>query len=306
VVAEVDAAVSETASDQQLDLFAGAGYRPDDDADHLSRIAGESLPPGSDPAVAVCSAAGEGAGAQRSPAPPAELSDEALLERIRRASIADCHVLAGEAARRRLPAEIPALKELCRRFKGFGLRQVIPEQAAALEGLALIGGTAAARTVERTIIDQVVQGPGLTAAVEAAARLRVRLSMQHTLALLSHPERRVRAAACRCARPSPEVALVLIELLGDLHTDVARAAACSLGRMGRSEARPILLRFLLQDPSAEVIEAAASLADEEFLILLGRVGRARPDLADAVLAALEETDAPRASAIAESVRRAHA
>ena len=269
--------MSETASDRQLDLFAAAGDRAD---------VAPALP---------------AAPARR--APPAELGDDALLEQIRRASIADCHVLATEAGRRRLSAAIPVLEDLCRRFRGFGLRRAIPEQLAALEGLALIGGIAAARTVARMITEHVMQGPGLAVAAEAAVRLGVRLPPECALALLRDPEPRVRAAACRCARSSPDVATVMIELLGDLHVEVSRAAACALGRVGRPEARPILLRLLCQDPSAEIIDAAASLGDEECLALLGRIGRARPDLADAALAALGDIEEPRATAIAESVRR---
>ena len=269
--------MSETASDRQLDLFAAAGHWPD-------------VVPALPAAVA-----------RR--VPPAELGDDALVEQIRRALIADCHALAIEAGRRRLNTAIPALGELCRRFTGFGLRHAIPEQLAALEGLALIGGIAAAHTVARMITEQVVQGPGLAVAVEAAVRLGVRLPPERALSLLRDPEPTVRAAACRCARSNPDVAAVMIELLGDLHNEVSRAAACTLGRVGRPEARPMLLRLLCQDPSAEVIDAAASLGDDECLVLLGRIGRIRSDLADAVLAALDETEEPRATTIAESIRR---
>ena len=269
--------MSETAADRQLDLFAAAGHRPIDMPAHPA------------PTAARIS--------------PAELPDGALLEQIRRASIADCHALATEAGQRRLHTAIPALEELCRRFKGFGLRQTIPEQVAALEGLALIGGIAAARTVGRMITEQVVQGPGLIVAVEVAARLGARLPPACALPLLRDPQPRMRAAACGCARAGPDVAEVMIELLGDLHAEVAQAAACALGRMARREARPLLRQLLYQHPSAEVIDAAASLGDEECLVLLGRVGRARPDLADAVLAALEGIEQSRAAAIADSVRR---
>lgn len=268
------------ASDRQGDLFSGNWPGPDD-----------AHPAPSDEAPRVS---------------PEELDDGALLERIRRTGIADCHALATEAGRRHLAAAVPALEELCRRFTGFGLRQALPEQIAALHGLASIGSIAAARTVERMIVAQVVQGPGLIVAAEVAARLGSRLPAGCALALLRHPEPRVRAAACLSARPGPEVTAVMVELLEDLHPQVAQAAACALGRMGRREARPLLLRLLCQDPSAEVIDAAASLGDEECLILLGQIGRARPELADAVLAALEALEEPRATAIAASVRKAHA
>ena len=60
--------------------------------------------------------------------------------------------------------------------------------------------------------------------------------------------------------------------------------------------------MLCRDPSAEVVDAAASLGDEECMVLLGRIGRARSDLAEAVLAALEASEGLRAAAIARSVR----
>jgi HEAT repeat protein len=64
------------------------------------------------------------------------------------------------------------------------------------------------------------------------------------LALLRHPEPAVRADACRCARPGPETAEVLIDLANDLNPDVAMAALCALGGMGRTEARPALKRLI--------------------------------------------------------------
>jgi transposase-like protein len=44
--------------------------------------------------------------------------------------------------------------------------------------------------------------------------------------LLRHAERRIRADACRCARPVPELILLLIDLLDDLDQGVATSAAC--------------------------------------------------------------------------------
>ena len=66
-----------------------------------------------------------------------------------------------------------------------------------------------------------------------------------------------------------------------------KEAACALSRMGRSEARPVLLRLLLEAPSAAVIDALSVVADEQCLVILGRIARTRPDLADAALAALD-------------------
>jgi hypothetical protein len=46
-------------------------------------------------------------------------------------------------------------------------------------------------------------------------------------------------------------------------------AVCALGRMGRTEARPALLRLLREAPSAAVIDSTSAVADEECLVIFG-------------------------------------
>jgi hypothetical protein len=261
---------------RQPDLFDAAGFRSD------------------------CTAPAE---PERSRLTPSALDDDALVAAIPRASLADCQGLATEAGRRRLARAAPALEALCRRFKGFGMEHSVPEQIAALHGLALIRGRDAAQAVARIVVDQIVQGPGLRVAAEVAAELGANLPPVVVVSLLRHPDPAIRANACRCARPGSEAISLMIDLLGDLNGFVASAAACSLGRMGRIEGRPALALLLRQAPSIEVIEAASVVADEECLVLLGRLARTRPDLTDAVLAALESNDAPRAAQIAAAIRR---
>jgi hypothetical protein len=73
--------------------------------------------------------------------------------------------------------------------------------------------------------------------------------------------------------------------------------------MGRTDARPILKGVLRDDPSEEVIDAVSSIADEECAVLLGRIARSRPSLADAALISLENIDDSRAATIAAAIRR---
>jgi len=261
--------------EQQLDLFAGAGQRPDE------------------PAPAV--------GRPRLIAP--ELDDEALVAAIPSASLGDCRSLAAEAGHRRLTAAIPALEALCRRFRGFGVEEEISEQAAALEALGMIGGREAAQAVTRLIVEQVVQGPGLKSAVAVAASLGASLPGSVAASLLWHPAPEIRAGACRCAGRSPAAVPLLVELLDDADRVVAQEAACALGRMGRHEARPLLLRLLREQPSAAVIDAASSVADEECLVVIGRIAHREPALADAAFAALDAIASPRAITIAAAARR---
>jgi hypothetical protein len=264
--------------ERQLDLFSEAGFRPD--------------PP-------------TPSGAERPRLTPAALDDESLIAAIPAASLIDCRNLAAEVARRRLAAAVPSLEALCRRFKGFGTEHAIPEQIAALEGLAAIGNHEAAGAVARIITDHVIQGPGLTDAVAVAARLGARVPRALVASLLRHPSPDIRANACRLATAWPEAITLLIDLLGDLNEIVSMAAACALGRLGRAESRHALARLLCEHPSVEIIEAIAAVADEECLVLLGRVARGRPELAETVVAALEDVDGPRAAMIAAGVRRMH-
>ncbi len=263
------------AAAEQLDLF--------------SAIAGpaERLPPGrtAGPAIACDT-----------------LDDDSLVAAILDAGIRDRVALVAEAGCRGLAAAIPVLETLCRRFTGFGVDRIVPEQAAALDALVAIGGADAAQTLVRLIAKRVVQGPCLRQAVAAAARLGAKFSVGTVLELMRHDDPQIRAAACRCTRPQSELVPLLRDLLDDLHADVRKAAACALGRIGRSEVRALLLRHLREEPTAELLDAIAPVADDECVILLGRVARAAPDLSGVVLDALDAIDHPRAEKIANAIR----
>jgi hypothetical protein len=260
--------------EQQLDLFSATGISP------------ERRPrpdPGSDELIA------------------ADLDDAALVAAIPWASLAEAPALAAEAGRRGLVAAVPALEQLCRRFAGFGLERAVPEQVAALEALALIGGSESARTVGRMIAKDIIQGPTRKVAVAVAAQLKSALPVETVLALLRDADPKVRADACRCAGPWPAALQVLLDLADDSDSDVRVAAACALGRMGRHEARPVLGRLLRDAPSIEIIDAIPAIADEDCIILLGRIVRTRPGLAGAARDTLEMIDHPRARQIVAAI-----
>jgi HEAT repeat protein len=237
----------------------------------------------------------------RSSVAAADMDDHALVAAIAESCLADSTSLATEAGRRRLVAAVPALAALCRRFAGFGAERLVPEQVAALEGLTEIGGRDAADAVAQIIERGVTQGPTLKIAVNMAAKLHSALSATTLLSLLQNPDPRVRADACRCARPLPDVIARLILLLNDVEQIVTKSAACALGQMGRIEARPTIKSLLRSSPSVDAIDAAASIADDECVVLLGRIARAGMGLADAALNALESIDDPRAGRIVAAV-----
>jgi HEAT repeat protein len=137
-----------------------------------------------------------------------------------------------------------------------------------------------------------------------AARLRQRLPDALVLDLLRHPDPAVRADAAGCAhRPQSGIVAILIELLGDLHPAVAQEAACALGRMGQREAQPMVSRLLREQPSAAVIQAVAAVADDACIVLLGRIARTQPELAEDALDALRDIDSPRAAALVAAIVR---
>ena len=224
----------------------------------------------------------------------AELDDDALLAAIPDAGLADGPALAHEAGRRRLAAAVPALERLCRRFTGFGRDRAVPEQVAALDALAMIGGRDAADAVARIIVKGAVQGPTLATAVATAALLQSRLPTDVVAAFLRHASPAVRADACRLAPASPAVIAILLKMLADEDADVRASAACALGRLGRPEARVPLSRLLRLAPTLEVIDAITAVGDEEWMILLARIVRTVPQLAEAAHAALDAIDHPRA------------
>ena len=233
---------------------------------------------------------------------PESLSDAALIAALPDAVLADACALAAEAGRRRLNGAVTALVTLCNRFVGFGVDRKVAEQAAALEALAAIGGPDASRSVGQMIAKGIVQGPTLAVAVTAASQLGVIFPPGVALMLLRHSIPSVRASACSCVRAGRDIAATLVDLLRDLDPEVSTAAACALGRMGRAEARIHLKRCLNERPSPRVIEALAGVADEEAVIFLARIGRARPELAASVLSALDEIDHTRAAAAASGLR----
>jgi hypothetical protein len=225
------------------------------------------------------------------------IEDDDLLAALPHSGIADSVAVAAEAGRRRLTAAIPALEAQCRRFSGFGADRILPEQAAAIDALAQIAGSGAAQALARLISSRTVQGPCLRRAVGAAARLGAKLPAGTVTELLRHDDPAIRADACRLAQPSPEMVAQLRELLDGLQRPVRMAAACALGRMGRNEVRPLLTRYLRQEPSAELIDAVSPIADEDCIVLLGRIARTVPELSAAALDALDTLDHPRASRI---------
>ena len=233
---------------------------------------------------------------------PDSLDDDHLLAAILASNIRDTIASVAEAGRRRLAAAVPVLETLCQRFTGFGADVLVPEQAAALNAIVMIGGPEAAQTLGRLIVKQVVQGPCLVQALGAAAGVKAKLPAGTVMELLTDDRPQIRADACRCIRAWADAVPLLRDLLDDLHPEVRKAAACALGRLGRTEVRALLVSYLREEPCVELIEAIAPIADEECVILLGRVARTVPYLFEPALDALYSIDHSLSRKVAAALR----
>jgi len=232
----------------------------------------------------------------------AGLSDGDLLDLLSDAGLRHCQRVLAEITRRELYAAIGAIEAIARRHIGFGKERIVAEQAAAIEALASLGGVEAAEALCRLVTRRAFEGPCLKLAMAAAARLDAPLPEEIVIGFLRHDEPEIRAAAAQCTRTWPKATPSLLELLDDVHGTVRLSAACALGRMGRGEARPILMQALRQEPTEAVIEAVVGIWNDDFIVLLGRLAVQRPDMAGAVLRALDYIDHPRAQAVAAGLR----
>src|SRR5947207_2154721 len=163
------------------------------------------------------------------------LDDDSLVAAVPAAGIRNILAWTAEVGRRRLSAAVPVLEALCRRYAGFGVDQIVPEQASALDALSQIGGAEARRAIAPLISRKIVLGPSLQKALAAAVCLRASLPADAVLDLLRHNDPQIRADGCRFVRAWPDTIPLLLELLDDFNPDVRMAAACALGRLGRSE-----------------------------------------------------------------------
>jgi HEAT repeat protein len=99
------------------------------------------------------------------------------------------------------------------------------------------------------------------------------------------------------------VIAALLDLLADLRPAVTHAAALALGRLGRREGGAVLASLLQTAPSEEVVRAVAGSAEDDDWVRLGQTALRVPALAPVVLEMLDESEEPRAIAVAEGVRR---
>ena len=91
--------------------------------------------------------------------------------------------------------------------------------------------------------------------------------------------------------------------LTDASPAVRRLAAIAMGMRGGAEARERLVDELERNPTAEVIEALATIGDGDAIVHLGRCAECHPTLAESVLGVLRDMESAQAERL---VRRLEA
>lgn len=264
------------ASQRQLDLFAERGKV---EPRHAPKAIASSAPT---PAVDT-------------------LSDRELLELVTNARPSDVEAVCSELISRDLEAAVPALEALWRRFSGFGIEKPLREQLAVVDTLARLGGMEARSALRRIVLSKDLPASLLPAALQAAASAGLSLPAPFVDPHLDHGDTVVRGAAFALAALTHVPAARLREGLFDRSAANRLVAAIALGLRGDSRARKPLLDELARAPSTEIIEAVATVWDDDTIVHLGRCARNHPRLAGAVLDALREIESPRADVVAKDV-----
>ena len=170
---------------------------------------------------------------------------------------------------------MPALEELWRRFAGYGIGAPLVEQRAVLGTLAQLDCGAARAALKGIVLSGGLPASLLSAALRAAADAGLALPAAFVGPLLDHGDIAVREPAF-----------------------IRRSGALALGNLGDAGAREALIEELIRNPSGEVIEALAAIADDDVIVHLGRCAECHPAFVDIVLDILREMGSAKAARLA--------
>ena len=236
--------------------------------------------------------------ARSTASPPASLTDDDLIERLADAGPSDVDALCAEIAARSLPAAVPALEALWRRFHGFGIEQPLAEQRAVLAALARLDDPGARAALRRIVLRPDLPTALLPAALGTAADAGLVLPAVFVAGFLKSGDPAVRKSAFDLV---PGANVPAPQLRGGLSDEVASirlAAAVALAQRGDASGRDVLIAGLATAPSGALIEALGAIGDDEAIVALGRCATRHAALAPSVIATLREMGDARAGRLA--------
>ncbi len=210
------------------------------------------------------------------------LSDQALVSRLPTANWREIQDICAEIRRRSLAMAGSALHDLWRRYTGFGRCKPLREQIEVIRTLDGIGGAGAAGCLRKILLSDTFPPPLLATLLSVATRKRLNLPADHLITWSRHEEPKARALTFELAafagRPGPSMLDCLETGLDDPSQSARRAAAITLGGLGKVSVRGILLTELKMNPDEAVIQALGPIADDDTIVFLGRLAHKCPEL----------------------------
>ncbi len=229
---------------------------------------------------------------------PASLGDDELAGRFAEAGPSEIDALCAKVVARPLPAAVPALEALWRRFHGFGIDRPLREQCAVLETLARLDGSGTRAALRRIVLSAGLPTSLLPIALRSAADAGVVLPAAFVADFLEHDDPALRRAAFDLAPGAKIPAPRLREGLSDRDLPIRLAAAAALAHRGDASGRDVLIAELTVAPSTALVEALGALGDDAAIVSLGRCAMRRPEFAPVAVAVLRDMGNPRADRLA--------
>ncbi len=228
---------------------------------------------------------------------PASLGDDELAGRFAEAGPLEIDALCAEVVARPLPAAVPALEALWRRFHGFGIHRPLREQCAMLETLARLEGSGTRAALRRIVLSAGLPASLLPIALRSTADARVVLPAAFVADFPDHDDPALRRAAFDLAPGAKVPAPRLREGLSDRDLPI-RLAAAALAHRGDASGRDVPIAELTVAPSTALVEALGALGDDAAIVSLGRCAMRRPEFAPVAVAVLCDMGNPRADRLA--------
>ncbi len=234
------------------------------------------------------------------PLDPNALDDDAIIAGIPGANLAKAEALCEQVVSRDLAdAAVPALEELWKRFRGYGINRPCREQLAVLKTLAKIETRPSRDAVKRIAEERGLSEALLPHALEAALACRVRFTRPRIEQWLEDGRPIVRRLAFSLAQWVVPPVWILQQGRNDPDLSVREAALITMGKLGHAEARQGLLALLARNPNGDVVRALATVADDEVITQFGRSADKHESLRPAIIEELRAMDDPRAKAVAD-------
>ena len=234
----------------------------------------------------------------RKPIVISKLSDEDLIEFLRKANLTNIESVAEEILTRGIgDLAIVSFERLWKRFRGSKLPNPV-EQTVVLRTLGQINQPSTRDLLLKIMYSGSYPESLLPLLLESAIKVRVRTSQQLLKKWLTHEKSEIRLLAFSLVKFMTDVTFDIFQLgLGDQSRLVRRETLICMGLYGYSEAKEGLLTELANNPTSHVIRALESIIDDDIITHLGRCAESLSDLSGIITEVLQGSESSRAKAV---------